>query len=65
MKWEYKTIKIGTIGMWGARFNEEELDEIINKFGRAGWELISTSTINEGVGTTRYFVIIFKRPLVN
>ena len=62
MKWEYKTIKIGVVGLFkGVDFDEEELTVYMNKLGRVGWELVSSFDTNEGKGNTLHIVLIFKR----
>lgn len=64
MKWEYKTIKIGVVGLFsGVNFDEKELSEYMNKLGRVGWELVSAFDTNEDKGNTLHIVLIFKRPL--
>lgn len=62
MRWSYKTIhfemkKDGLLG--GVFLDESEMEEILNEFGKAGWELISMLDTRDGV------VGIFKQPLLN
>lgn len=61
MGWAYKTIhyglkKDGLLG--GTFFDEEELEESLNDYGRSGWELISLLEVRDGV------VAVFKQPVV-
>ena len=63
MKWEYKTVKLGTVSFWkGVDFDENSLTEFMNKLGKVGWELISSFDTNEHQGNTLHIVLIFKRP---
>ncbi len=64
MKWEYKTIKLGTVGFFkGVDFDEKEVTEYMNKLWRVGWELVSGFDTNEDQGNTLHIDLIFKRPL--
>ena len=63
MKFEYKTIKLGTEGFLGGKLDEEKLDSYMNDLGSSGWELISAFDTNRYDGQTRDVVIIFKRPI--
>lgn len=61
MRWSYKTIhfelkKDGLLG--GIFLDESEMEEILNEFGKAGWELISMLDTRDGV------IGIFKQPLL-
>lgn len=58
MGWTYKTIhyglkKDGLLG--GSFFDEKELEESLNEYGRLGWELISLLEVRDGV------VAVFKQ----
>jgi hypothetical protein len=60
MKWGYKAVhfemkKGGLIG--SAFFDESEIEEALNNFGAAGWELISVLEVHDGV------IAFFKQPL--
>ena len=63
MKWEYKTIKLATGGFSGGKFDERELDAMLNKYGSIGWELVVGFDTNKGTGESRDVVIIFKRQI--
>ncbi len=60
MRWSYKTVhydykKEGLLG--GAFLDEAEIEESMNEFGRAGWELVSLLEVQEGLIAT------FKQPI--
>ncbi len=60
MRWSYKTVhyefrKEGLLG--NAFLDESEIEESLNQFGRAGWELISLMNMRDGV------IAVFKQPL--
>lgn len=61
MKWEYKTIKLRATGFAGGKFDETQLDAMMNDLGRDGWELAAAFDTSEGYGNTRDVVVIFKR----
>ena len=64
MKWEYKVVKLGAVSFWkGVDFDENELNDFMNKLGRVGWELTSSFDTNEMHGNTLHIVLIFKRPI--
>jgi hypothetical protein len=64
MRWEYKTVKLSVSSFWGnIGWNTEKADEFINQFGRLGWELISGFDLNQGGGSSKEVILIFKRPL--
>lgn len=62
MTWEYKTIKLQAKGFLGGKFDETQLDALMNGLGRDGWELAAAFDTNEAYGSTRDVVVIFKRP---
>ena len=62
MKWEYKTLKIGTTGLFGGKFDEAKLDQTMNESGGQGWELASAFNTDLAGGGTKDVVLIFKRP---
>ncbi len=60
IRWCYKTVhyelkKEGILG--GIFFDEAEIEESLNEFGRAGWELVSIMEIQGGL------IAIFKQPI--
>jgi len=63
MRWEYKTAKLQVQSFWGVNYNPEETDAIFDEWGAEGWELVSAFDINEGYGSSKEVVFIFKRRL--
>lgn len=60
MRWCYKTVhyEFRKEGLLGSAFlDESEIEESLNQFGRAGWELISLMNMRDGV------IAVFKQPL--
>jgi hypothetical protein len=60
MRWSYKNVhydykKEGLLG--GTFLDEAEIEQSMNEFGRAGWELVSLFEIQDGL------MAIFKQPL--
>ncbi len=60
IRWCYKTVhyelkKEGILG--GIFLDEAEVEESLNNFGRAGWELVSIMEIHGGL------IAIFKQPI--
>jgi len=64
MRWEYKTeqIKLSSSGFFGTRVNMDGLDELLNKHGRTGWELVSFQT-HRTVHGMAYTLVVFKKPV--
>jgi hypothetical protein len=64
MKWEYKTVKLVVASFWsGVSLNTDKEDDFVNQFGKEGWELVSGFDLNEGYGSSKEVVLIFKRQL--
>lgn len=63
MTWEYKTMKVeGTGAFVGGNVEEAQLEQRMNELGAQGWEACTAfSTAMQG-GSTRYMIVIFKRP---
>ncbi len=60
MRWGYKTIQYGLKkeGLLGSSFlDEAEMEQSLNEFGQAGWELISLFALQDGL------MAVFKQPL--
>lgn len=60
MRWSYKNVhydykKEGLLG--GTFLDETEIEQSMNEFGHAGWELVSLLDVHDGL------VAIFKQPL--
>lgn len=52
MRWIYKTVhyELKKEGILGSAFlDESEIEESLNEFGKAGWELVSTMEISDGI----------------
>lgn len=49
-KWEYTTTKLKTKGFAGGKFEKNDFDVELNKFGEEGWELVSCFTTQEAYG---------------
>ncbi len=62
MQWEYRSLALGTSGFLGGKFDINELDGMMNKLGREGWELVTSFDTNQAYGSTREIVVIFKKP---
>lgn len=60
MRWGYKTIQYGLKkeGLLGSSFlDEAEVEQSLNEFGQAGWELVSLFAMQDGL------MAVFKQPL--
>jgi hypothetical protein len=44
------------------KFKASEFETMLNEYGFAGWELVSTTSLNEVQGRTIEIVAVFKRP---
>lgn len=61
-RWEYKTIKLATTGLVGGKLDTAAFDELLNRLGHDGWELVTAFDTNSFEGITRDAVANFKRP---
>ncbi|MBV5307054.1 MAG: DUF4177 domain-containing protein [Desulfobulbaceae bacterium] len=60
MRWGYKTIQYGLKkeGLLGSSFlDEAEVEQSLNEFGQAGWELVTLFGLQDGL------MAVFKQPL--
>ncbi|MBW6521540.1 MAG: DUF4177 domain-containing protein [Desulfoarculaceae bacterium] len=60
MRWSYKSIQYGLKkeGLLGSSFlDEAEMEQSLNEFGQAGWELVSLFAMQDGL------MAVFKQPL--
>ena len=66
-KFEYKVLDVVTTGWWwgGGRVNHQELAEKLNEFGKEGWEVVSSTSVNRYYGSSRSVMIILKKPVNN
>ncbi len=62
MKWEYQTVTLDVVGVWGIKFDVDEAQNFTNQLGE-GWELVSAFAVNEAAGRSKEVVFIFKRPI--
>ena len=62
MRWGYKTVhyELKKEGFLGSAFlDEAEVEQSLNEYGRAGWELVSLMETQDGL------IGVFKQPLDN
>ncbi len=60
MRWIYKTVhfELKKEGLLGSPFlDRSEIEVALNEYGHAGWELISTNEVSDGI------LAFFKQPL--
>ncbi len=60
MRWCYKTVhyELKKEGFLGSSFlDESEVEQSLNEYGQAGWELVSVTETQDGL------IAIFKQPL--
>lgn len=64
-KFEYKTeefeLKKRLFG--SAEINTKKLDDLMNKFGADGWELVSYTPVAEIYGRSDSLLLVFKREI--
>lgn len=63
-KWEYKTLKYETKGLFGGKVVEGELEEQFNRLGAQGWELVTSFDTSIYQGQSRDIIAIFKRKVL-
>ena len=61
MKWEYRTIRLGTHGFLGGKVDDQQLEAMMNSLGESGWELVTAFDTNQAYGETRDVVVLFKK----
>lgn len=59
--WQYKTMKVETKDFMGGILKIEDFDAELNALGERGWELVSCFTTNQGEGSSREAIAVFKR----
>jgi hypothetical protein len=65
-QWEYKTIKFFAQGTFNAgKINEIELEDVLNKFGARGWELVIILPGTRADGELWDFVAVLKREVIS
>lgn len=60
-QWEYRTVKYKTGGFLGGKIDEQEFEDVLNKLGYDGWELVSCFDTSQAQGASRDIIAIFKR----
>lgn len=60
-QFEYKTIVSDAKGIMGDKVDVEDMERSLNDLGSQSWELIGMTDSNEGSGSTRYVISVFKR----
>ncbi|MDL2292526.1 DUF4177 domain-containing protein [Acholeplasma sp. OttesenSCG-928-E16] len=60
--WEYLSVVIKSkTSFWGGKFNNQEVNDELNDYGKKGWELVNVVAINKGSGSTEGLLAFFKR----
>ncbi len=60
-RWEYRTLKFETRGFAGGILDTDTFNEILNRYGSEGWELVSCFDTNQSQGASRYVIAVLKR----
>ncbi|MCE9596282.1 MAG: DUF4177 domain-containing protein [Planctomycetes bacterium] len=60
-RFEYRSVILKSGGFLGGNVDQEEFERELNRMGQDGWELVSVFDTNQGHGTTRFIVAVFKR----
>lgn len=60
-KWEYTSVHLEVGGWINPKVDREAIDAELNRFGEAGWELVSALEVNAH-NRTSGIVALFKRP---
>ena len=61
-RWEYTSVRIEVTGWIGPKIEPQAIDAELNRYGDAGWELVSAFDMNRSDGATAAIVALFKRP---
>jgi len=61
--WEYKTIQVKAHGFLGGLVDIDDFDSKLNELGQLGWELVTSTTVTQDLGSARRILAIFKRSL--
>lgn len=62
--WEYKTVIIkAQKSFMGGKFDSNEIDKVLNEYGKFGWELVSIVTSNRGQGDSGSLICVFKKEI--
>lgn len=60
---QYKTIEKMPKGKWIKKFDTTEIDTILNRLGKEGWELVAVLDKKVGYGHTHSFFYTFKKEI--
>ena len=60
-KWEYTSVLLEVGGWVNPKVDREAVDPELNRYGEAGWELVSALDLNAS-NRTSGIVALFKRP---
>jgi hypothetical protein len=63
MKWEYTTTQLAAHGFLGGKLDTVKFEQMLNRLGADGWELVNAFDTNQGHGATRDVIAVFKRPM--
>lgn len=61
-RFEYKTVEIKSKSIWTMEVPTAEIDEILNRMGQDGWELVVVKEL-VGMGSSLSSLYTFKREL--
>lgn len=61
-KFEYKVIQLKPSSLWSFNVSVDEVEDVLNKYGQEGWELVSMIDTNSA-GTTTGYLLSFKREI--
>lgn len=62
-RFEYKTVQVKPKGAWGAKFDIDEINKMLNEMGSQGWELLFIEQQKINYGNTACFLYTFKREI--
>jgi hypothetical protein len=64
MRWEYFVHTLNAEAAFSkGQVTPREMQEVLNRYGGEGWELVSVFTTKSGRDGSRLVVLTFKRPL--
>ncbi|MCC9043343.1 DUF4177 domain-containing protein [Myroides sp. M-43] len=61
-RFEYKAIQLKPSSLWSFNVSVEEVEDVLNEYGKQGWELVTMIDINS-TGTTTGYLLSFKREI--
>jgi hypothetical protein len=64
MRWEYKTLQYKVkSSFFGGSLHTEEIENVLNQYGRAGWELVSCCSAPTWNRSSVWVIAALKKPL--